>query len=159
VSRSSRGVLWKDDGTEDYKRDIKPIRDATVRLYNALISPVQADVDHTDTILLVPAAELYYLPIHALGTESADGGLSFLIERKRFAYLASASLLNTVNAVSSRSSGNAANALLALGNPDGSLPAATEEVSALGKIFSGARIITGKDATVASVSGASGSTS
>jgi CHAT domain-containing protein len=35
-----------------------------------------------------------------------------------------------------------------MGNPDGSLPAASEEVSSLGKIFIHANIITGKDATV-----------
>ncbi len=149
LERSARGVLWKDDGKQDFKNDIAPIKDATVRLYQALIAPVQAEVDAADTLLIVPAGELYYLPIHALGRANPDGSLSFLIEQKRFAYLASADLLNAVASVTTiDNSDGSTRPLLAMGNPDGSLPAATEEVSSLGKIFIHANIITGKDATV-----------
>jgi CHAT domain-containing protein len=149
LERSARGVLWKDDGKQDFKNDIAPIKDATVRLFQALIAPVQAEVDAADTLLIVPAGELYYLPIHALGRANPDGSLSFLIEQKRFAYLASADLLNAVASVTTvDNSEGSTRPLLAMGNPDGSLPAATEEVSSLGKIFIHANIITGKDATV-----------
>lgn len=149
LERSVRGVLWKDDGKQDFKNDIAPIKDATVRLFQALIAPVQAEVDAADTLLIVPAGELYYLPIHALGRANPDGSLSFLIEQKRFAYLASADLLNAVASVTTvDNSEGSTRPLLAMGNPDGSLPAATEEVSSLGKIFIHANIITGKDATV-----------
>jgi CHAT domain-containing protein len=149
LERSARGVLWKDDGKQDFKNDIAPIKDATLRLYQALIAPVQAEVDAADTLLIVPAGELYYLPIHALGRANPDGSISFLIEQKRFAYLASADLLNAVAAVTTvDNSVGSTRPLLAMGNPDGSLPAATEEVSSLGKIFIHANIITGKDATV-----------
>jgi CHAT domain-containing protein len=41
--------------------------------------------------------------------------------------------------------------LLALGDPDGSLPAASAEVSELGRLFTGANVYTGKAATVARV--------
>jgi len=149
LERSARGLLWKDDGKQDFKNDIAPIKDATVQLFQALIAPVQAEVDAADTLLIVPAGELYYLPIHALGRANADGSLSFLIEQKRFAYLASADLLNAVASVTTvDNSEGSTRPLLAMGNPDGSLPAATEEVSSLGKIFIHANIITGKDATV-----------
>jgi len=149
LERSARGVLWKDDGKQDFKNDIAPIKDATMRLYQALIAPVQTEVDAADTLLIVPAGELYYLPIHALGRANPDGSLSFLIEQKRFAYLASADLLNAVASVTTvDNSEGSTRPLLAMGNPDGSLPAATEEVSSLGKIFIHANIITGKDATV-----------
>jgi hypothetical protein len=149
LERSARGALWKDDGKPDFKNDIAPIKDATLRLYQALIAPVQAEVDAADTLLIVPAGELYYLPIHALGHANQDGSLTFLIEQKRFAYLASADLLNAVASVTAPdNSAGATRPLLAMGNPDGSLPAATEEVSTLGKIFINANIITGKDATV-----------
>ncbi len=149
LDRSARGVLWKDDGKQDFKSDIAPIKDAIIGLYNALIAPVQAEVDASDTLLIVPSGELYYLPIHALGRATPDGSLSFLIEKKRFAYLASADLLNAVAAVTIvGNSQGVTHQLLALGNPDGSLPAASEEVSTLGRIFINANIITGKDATV-----------
>jgi hypothetical protein len=149
LERSARGALWKDDGKQDFKNDIAPIKDATVRLYQALIAPVQAEVDAADTLLIVPAGELYYLPIHALGRANPDGSLTFLIEEKRFAYFASADLLNAVAAVTTvDNSAGSTRLLLAMGNPDGSLPAATEEVSSLGRIFINANIIIGKDATV-----------
>jgi CHAT domain-containing protein len=152
LDRSARGVLWKDDGKEDFKTDIAPIKDATIRLYQALIAPVQAEVDASDTLVIVPAGELYYLPIHALGRANQAGSLSFLIEQKRFAYLASADLLNAISSMPIVGPGRGARfPLLAMGNPDGSLPAASEEVSTLGRIFIHANIITGKDATVSRV--------
>jgi CHAT domain-containing protein len=160
LERSARGVLWKDDGKPDFKNDIAPIKDATVRLYQALMAPVQAEVDASDTLLIVPAGELYYLPIHALGRANPDGSLSFLIEQKRFAYLASADLLNAVASVTTvDNSVGSTRPLLAFGNPDGSLPAATEEVSSLGRIFVRANIVTGKDATVARVAQTTAGTS
>jgi CHAT domain-containing protein len=159
LERSARGALWKDDGKQDFKNDIAPIKDATARLYEALIAPVQAEVDAADTLLIVPAGELYYLPIHALGRANPDGSLSFLIEQKRFAYLASADLLNAVGSVTVVGDNVASRPLLAFGNPDGSLPAASEEVSTLGRLFAHASIVTGKDATVARVAQTTAGTS
>lgn len=150
--RSAGGVLWKDDGSQDFKNDIAPLKEATVKLYDALIKPVQAEVDASETILIVPAGELYYLPFNGLGTLTSDGTLRFLIETKSFAYFASADLLNAVAAAASASrSAHPGSSLLALGNPDGSLPAASTEVSQLGKLFSGSNVFTGKDATVSRV--------
>lgn len=152
--RSARGVLWKDDGKQDFKTDIAPIKDATLRLYDVLIAPVQVEVDASDTVLIVPAGELYYLPFHALGKLNQDGSLSFLIERMSFAYLASADLLNAITAATNASNstlGRSDPTLLALGNPDGSLPAAAAEVSELGRLFIGANVFIGKEATIARV--------
>jgi CHAT domain-containing protein len=151
LERSARGELWKDDGKADFKANIAPIKETTLRLYDALIAPAQVEVDRADAIILVPAAELYYLPIHALGRATADGSINFLIEQKRFAYLASADLLNAVTSANKSNGSRPTRPLVALGNPDGSLPAATEEVSTLGKMFQHASVVTGKDATVAFV--------
>lgn len=63
-------------------------------------------------------------------------------------------MLNVVNETSTTDNASAnANrvGLLALGNPDGSLPAASDEVAALSRIFTKANVYTGKDATVARV--------
>ena len=159
LERSARGQLWKDDGKADFKTLVAPIRDATLRLYDALIKPAQAEVDQSETLIFVPAAELYYLPIHALGRANPDGSLSFLIEQKRFAYLASADLLNAVAPAVKTNSSQSPRPLLALGNPDGSLPAASEEVTTLGKMFARSSVLTGKDATVAMVAQSSASSS
>jgi len=159
LARSARGELWKDDGTAEFKTNIATIKAATLRLYDLLLAPAQAEVDRAETVILVPAAELYYLPIHALGRATTDGSINFLIEQKRFAYLASADLLNAVAAVSKTNGAQTARPLLALGNPDGSLPAATEEVTTLGKLFQNSSVVTGKDATVAFVAQSTAGTS
>jgi CHAT domain-containing protein len=159
LERSARGELWKDDGKPDFKANIAPIKEATLRLYDALIAPAQAEVDRSDTLIIVPAAELYYLPLHALGRANANGSIDFLIEQKRFAYLASADLLNAVTPLANSGNGQATRPLLALGNPDGSLPAASDEVSMLGKMFARANVVTGKDATVALVAQSTAGTS
>lgn len=159
VERSARGELWKDDGKADFKTLVAPIKDATLRLYDVLIKPAQAEVDQSETLIFVPAAELYYLPMHALGRANPDGSLTFLIEQKRFAYLASADLLTTVALAAPNKNVQPDRSLLALGNPDGSLPAATEEVSTLGKMFAKANVVTGKDATMALVARSTAGTS
>jgi CHAT domain-containing protein len=159
LERSARGQLWKDDGKADFKTLVAPIKDATLKLYDVLIKPAQAEVDQSETLIFVPAAELYYLPMHALGRANPDGSLSFLIEQKRFAYLASADLLTTVAVAPLDKKSQPDRGLLALGNPDGSLPAATEEVSTLGKMFANANVVTGKDATVALVARSTAGTS
>ncbi len=150
-ARSTRG-LSDDDAHDTVKQNVASMQEITGQLYALLFAPVQADVDRADTLLLVPAAELYYLPLHALGRVQPDGAVSYLIEQKRFAYLAAADAINTVAAVNGSAPATTNQALLALGNPDGSLPAATEEVKMLSRTFPQAVVYTGADATLAHVS-------
>jgi hypothetical protein len=127
----------------------------SARLYEALLAPARAEIERAETILVVPAGELFFLPIHALGPARADGSIEYLIETKRFAYLASADLLQVVaeQAASRSSVEGTSPALVALGNPDGSLPGATEEVAALSSIFTRAQVFTGERATIERVAG------
>ena len=135
------------------------VKELTGKLYDALLAPVAAEIAAADTLLIVPAAELYYLPFHALGRVRDDGSVAFLIEEKRFAYLASADTLKSLSSVKAGGAGAAktaaqnlqANTLFAVGNPDGSLPGAGEEVAAISRIFATAKVFTGRDATVTSV--------
>ncbi len=159
IERSTRGGFWKDDGTEEFKKYVAPIKETTLKLYGALIAPVQTDIDRADSLLIVPAGELYYLPIHALGRAKPDGDLEFLIEKKRFAYFSSADLLNVVTSFKSSSNfGKTAQpSLLALGNPRGDLDSATEEMEALRKLFPAASIYTRTEATLAHVKQAAAS--
>lgn len=131
--------------------DMAPVKRLTARLYDALLAPAQDEIERAETILVVPSGDLYYLPVHALGRARADGSIDYIIETKRVAYLASADILNAV-AAHAGARAPAANggdaALLALGNPDGSLPGASQEVAAISHIFNGAQVFTGKQATV-----------
>ncbi len=150
-ARSTRG-LADDDAHDAVKQNAASMQEITGQLYELLFAPVQAEVERADTLLLVPAAELYYLPLHALGRVQPDGAVSYLIEQKRFAYLAAADAINTVAAVNQTAPVTTNQALLALGNPDGSLPAAAEEVQMLRRTFPQAVVYTGADATLARLS-------
>lgn len=136
------------------ERDLAGLNALTATLYDALFAPALAEIERADTILVVPAAELYYLPLHALGRAGA-GGIEYLIESKRFAYLPSAGVLGVVERRAAAAPGADLKqaGLLALGNPDGSLPGATAEVGAISRVFSQARVYVGPEATVERVAG------
>ncbi|HZI17375.1 MAG TPA: CHAT domain-containing protein [Pyrinomonadaceae bacterium] len=153
--------------------DLKRVDELTARLYETLLAPARAEIERAETILLVPSGDLYFLPIHALGPARADGSIEYLVETKRFAYLASADLLGVLaeraggdgreagtNAGARADAGTVAEAgpgggasLVALGNPDGSLPGATDEVRALSAVFPRSRVYTGEQATIERVAG------
>ncbi len=148
-ARSTRGLADDDDAPHTVKQNVAAIGLLTGKLYDVLFAPVQAEIERADTLLLVPAAELYYLPLHALGRLQADGAVSYLLEQKRFAYLAAADTINTMTVVNTSVPATTGQGLLALGNPDGSLPAAADEVETLRHIFPQAAVYIGADATLA----------
>jgi CHAT domain-containing protein len=147
-SRSTRSLFSDEDAQTEVKQTVASMQAITGKLYELLFAPVQSQIDGADTLLLVPAAELYYLPLHALGRAKADGSISYLIERKRFAYLAAADAVETVAAGTANDQTARRQELLALGNPDGSLPAAADEVKTLSRIFPQTRVYTGPEATL-----------
>ncbi len=108
------------------------------QLYQVLVAPVDDIIERYETVVIVPFGVLYYLPFHALVKETA-GKPEYLIERKRICYTTSATFADILK---NASRGN--KSFMAFGNPDGSLPAATEEMRTLeekifkanGKIFS-----------------------
>lgn len=115
------------------------------QLYQVLIAPVEDVVDKYETVVVVPFGSLYYLPFHAL-VKDTDGKSEFLIERKRLSYTTSATLADIL-----KDQARGHKSFMGFGNPDGSLPAATEELLGLqDKIFkSGARVFTAGQATKA----------
>lgn len=130
------------------KRDVREVNALSSKLHDILLAPARDEIERADTILIVPAGELYYLPFHALGRAGQGGALEYPIESKRFAYLASADLLNALSEGDTQTGGVKSGALLALGNPDGSLPGASQEVSVISRIFAKSEVYTGEQATV-----------
>ena len=126
--------------------DLKsPLRIASQTLSNALLSPVQAEIDAAKIVAVVPSGELFYLPFHALGEAKTDGKWKFLIEEKPVAYLASGDVLAIAQERDEDSGGRG---VLALGNPTGAdLPAAQFEVEQIARIFPGSRALTGENAS------------
>ena len=75
-----------------------------------------------DSIVVAPFGVLYYVPFHALIREEG-GKQEYLIERKRISYTTSATFTDLLKDQRMK-----LDKLMAFGNPDGSLPGASEEV-------------------------------
>lgn len=103
------------------------VTESAAWLYDKLIRPLTPKIRRR-TLVIVPHAVLHYLPFAALW----DGAKKqYLVQQYTVSYSPSASVLGLVidksPAVSPR--------LLALGNPDGSLPYAAAEVDSVGRLF------------------------
>lgn len=127
-------------------RVLKTMR--TRRLSN--VDRLNEHLDALGTWLLEPVADL--LAEHRRVVVIADGPLRYLpmqAVRRNGAYLVSThDVVNVTNVGSLKRRDDEAlrmrdDALLALGNPDGSLPAADAEVAALAGLFPGARVLQG----------------
>ena len=107
------------------------------RLYSWLIAPLEADMSDKKVVAVIPTQALFYLPFGAL-----KGPHGYLVESKEVAVLSkSADLMNLAQKPEPMQP-----RLMALGNPDGSLPGATQEVQQLGEIIPDARILIGAEA-------------
>lgn len=129
-------ISWRADGTRahDYAK-------VFYRLHELLITPMEPEIAEAQTLAIVPAGHLHYLPFAGLARPS-DQGPQFLIQRKQVVALSKASDL----ALLENDPGSTQN-LLAFGNPDGTLPGATEEVRQLEKVFPASTVVIGPHAT------------
>ncbi len=112
--------------------------EAAQALHRLLIEPVLGDLEGVDALVVSPSGRLRYLPFAAL-----HDGESFLVERFELAMLTQAGALAEHRPMDRRA------AVLAMGNPDGSLPGAEAEVAAIGELWRRKDITTyvGADAT------------
>jgi len=109
-------------------------------LYAALVGVAQPQLKNAQHLLIVPGGELFSLPFQALKNPQGR----YLVESVSLSTLAQADLLPTRAASPARLS-----RLLALGNPDGSLPAAAREVKDIGKLFTRPEVYCEGQATLA----------
>lgn len=113
----------------DFRVAVKDRRDCQElgqQLYDWLISPAQAEVGRARNLVIVPGGDLYHLPFQALST-----GGHYLVESKPVAYAAQADMLPAASPGPAPRPAR----LLALGNPDLTLPAASREVQEIGRLF------------------------
>jgi CHAT domain-containing protein/Tfp pilus assembly protein PilF len=142
---------WRDDGSDDYKNNIKPLKDISIHLYHYLIEPVEDEIREVETVAIIPFGSLNYLPFHALGREKSNGGLEFLIEKKNLVYFASTSI-SYLDATLANGKKRKIGTVVAFGNPDLGepelvLPYSEEEVLTIKKMFPNATVFLRKDAT------------
>ncbi|MBL7994991.1 CHAT domain-containing protein [bacterium] len=137
---------WKPGGDDRfYERHSKPLRDIMVQLSDYLILPVWDNIkdDKIKNVTIIPAASLYYIPFQCLATETKDGDISFLVEKKAVNYLTAATLMDLVSKKKSKGISN----VLVFGNPDGSLPGAEEEAKVIQASYSNAKLYKNLEAT------------
>ena len=144
VERAERRRLpWADDGSDAYRQDVLPLREVTHQLSRHLLRPLSAELEKHRDLILVPSDMLLYLPIHALTRELPDGSVRFLAETHAVSYLTQLELADLLNP--SRPATDAP--LLAVANPDGSLPAASREIRALQSVRPAVTALEGEQAT------------
>jgi CHAT domain-containing protein len=126
----------------DYFRNLIKSRqpetvDTASELYGTLFAPLRALLRNAN-LIIIPHASLHYLPFAALRNAEQK---RYLIEDYAITIAPSASALRFMKASGKRSS-----SLLALGDPDRTLPHAEEEARSVAKMY-GVSAFVGKDAT------------
>ena len=138
-------VPWSDDGSEVYRREVAPLKALSAKLAAHLLGPIEAELRTHRNLILIPNDLLLYLPIHALTRAEADGSVRFLAETHAVSYVTQLELVDLLSP--SKPTPDAP--LLALANPDGSLPGASQEVRALRRIRQAVTALEGAQATKA----------
>lgn len=121
---------------------------ALSRLHAALIGPIEPLLEKRSVLTVIPSGKLYYLPFAIL--KDANGRA--LGERVGIAFLTATELPDLADY--GTDSGVKPSRLLALANPDGTLPGANSEVEGLATLFAERTVYFGKDATAERLSGA-----
>lgn len=124
-------------------------------LCHVLIGPVEASLDASKSIVIIPDKILCHLPFAALISEQSG---KYLVESYRFSYAPSANvfLLSNANAARRTATEPGQEKLLSIGNPTfdrrefpdlPSLPSAEEEARSIATFYPNATLLIGPDAT------------
>jgi len=136
-------LTWIDDGSPAYREKVAPLREISRKLSALLLEPVAPELATHRNLVLIPNDLLLYLPIHALTLADRDGSTRFLVETHVVSYVTQLELVDLLTP--SQPASNVP--MLAVANPDGSLPAATREVRELTRIRAGSTALEGEQAT------------
>jgi CHAT domain-containing protein/Tfp pilus assembly protein PilF len=140
---SAQRLSWVDDGSEAFRRDVAPLKDVTAKLAGHLLGPIEPELATHKDLILFPNDLLLYLPIHALTRKQPDGTEHFLAETHRVSYVTQLELVDLLSPLKMAPD----SPLLALANPDGTLPAASREVRELARVRPGVTALDGPAAT------------
>ncbi len=111
----------------DTTSDLAEVNQQAAALYDQLFAPLKPYIDH-EKLIIAPHGILHYLPFAAL----RDGATNqYLVEAYTLSYVPSASVMPVL--LANRNPNY--HQLLALGNPDGSLPYTEAETQAVAQIY------------------------
>lgn len=139
AEEKKRSDLRKDDKSEHYQKTLLPIKNSLSKLNSLLITPIEDLLKETETLKIIPNAELFLLPFSAL----VQPDNTYLLEKYNLVFLTAGDLI-TSSATHSNGS------LVAFGNPsEAGLDGALEEVKAIKSVFPNSRLFTEDKATKA----------
>lgn len=112
--------------------------EAARKLYDVLLRPIEGDLDGVTTLVTAPSGKLRYVPFAVLWD-----GEGFAVERWRMSLLTRSGATLEHRALDPRAG------VLAIADPDGSLPGAAAEVEAMRKVWGRRRVdvLAGGEAT------------
>jgi CHAT domain-containing protein len=138
-----RQLPWNDDKSDIYRREVAPFKERARVLAHHLLEPIKDELARYRSLVLIPNDLLLYLPLHALEWQPAGEGMRFLAETHSVSYVTQ---LELTDLFSPDVRGREAS-LLAIGDPDGSLPGAAREVREVGAIRARTTVLEGGAAT------------
>jgi len=109
-----------------------------------LLEPLRPHLKDATTVVILPFGSLYYLPFDALVVSEPGAPVRYAIEDFRFSIQTG----STLDQLLAPARGKRAGSLLAIANPDGTLPGAQREVARITKSLPDARVLGKKDGTV-----------
>jgi CHAT domain-containing protein len=138
-----RQLPWNDDKSDVYQREVAPFKERARTLARHLLDPIKDELARHRSLVLIPNDLLLYLPFHALEWQPAGEGVRFLAETHGVSYVTQLELTDLLSPdVRARDA-----SLLAIGNPDGSLPGAGREVREVGAVRARTTVLEGEAAT------------
>jgi CHAT domain-containing protein len=136
-------LVWADNGSEGYRSEVAPLKEVSRTLAAHLLGPIRGELEQHSNLVLIPNDLLLYMPIHALALDGPGGSEHFLAETHAVSYLTQLELVELL----SPSKAGADARLLALADPDGTLPGARREVREIARIRPAATVLEGAEAT------------
>lgn len=121
------------------KGDFK--KDATT-LYNLLITPIEDQLKDKKSICIIPNSKLSSIPFSTLGYLDVNNQFHFLIENYRLFYTNKMEIFSKPYKAQ-----NIEQSFVVFGNPDKSLPGATQEAKNIAEIFPSATVYLEENAT------------
>lgn len=122
---------WKRTKSDTYKKEIVPLKERSIFLYNALIKPVEKDIEGKSVLAIIANGWLRYLPFQALAKQKADGDIDFLISNKSIVYLDSVLALSSEKPKIITKTATVS----VIANPDGTLSGANKEAEIIISLF------------------------
>ena len=123
---------WKNDKSKTYLKEILPLKERSVFLYNALLKPVEKDLIGKNVVAIIANGWLRYLPFQSLGKLTPGGDLEFIISQKSVVYLDTVLALSKSNPSPITSTSN----ITIFANPDKTLAGANKEAEIITMLFS-----------------------